>query len=77
MDVFPDSYAKNIIFSVIFQSHCTRASSTLVMKAIKNIKMVVTARTEAARMLDENPDLARCPAARDILVSEKQGVYFE
>lgn len=36
--------------------------SDIAMEALKNIKLVEAARTEAARLVDKDPDLASCPA---------------
>jgi hypothetical protein len=47
------------------------------MEAIKNIKMVEAARTEAEAIINLDPDLSRHPAFLARLSSQKQELHFE
>jgi len=47
------------------------------MEAIKNIKMVEAARTEAQKLLDENPDLSKFPLVSARLSFKLTALHFE
>lgn len=47
------------------------------MEAIKNIKMVEAARTEARELLDKDPELAEYPLLKEKIASEKSDIHFE
>jgi ATP-dependent DNA helicase RecG len=47
------------------------------MEAIKNLKMVEAARTEAEKIIDQDPDLSRHPNFLARLSSQKQEIHFE
>ncbi|MDP3735589.1 MAG: ATP-dependent DNA helicase RecG [bacterium] len=47
------------------------------MEALKNIKMVEAARTEAARLIREDPELERHPSLRALAESRQTAIHFE
>ncbi|MEI6660049.1 MAG: ATP-dependent DNA helicase RecG [bacterium] len=47
------------------------------MEAIKNIKMVEAARTEAIRLINENPELQSYPRLAQVLASKNLNLHFE
>ena len=47
------------------------------MEAIKNIKMVEAARTEAASLVAADPSLSRYPLMKELVESKKQETHFE
>ncbi|HYF10335.1 MAG TPA: ATP-dependent DNA helicase RecG [Candidatus Paceibacterota bacterium] len=51
--------------------------SDIGMEAIKNLKMVEAARTEAARLVAEDPDLARYPLLRERSEAYREALHFE
>jgi len=51
--------------------------SDIAMEAIRNIKMVEAARTEAANIIEKDPDLKKYPSLRAILETQKGDVHFE
>ena len=51
--------------------------SDLGMEAIKNIKMVEAARTEATRLIDEDPELLSYPALRLKVEHKNKHFHFE
>lgn len=51
--------------------------SDLGMEAIRNIKMVEAARTEASKLIDRDPDLATHPLLRTVIEAKKLEVHFE
>jgi ATP-dependent DNA helicase RecG len=51
--------------------------SDLAMEAIKNIKMVEAARTEAARIVDESPEFATYPGIRKYFAEMTSRIHFE
>lgn len=51
--------------------------SDLGMEAIKNIKMVEAARTEAERLITENPDLSSYPLLKSHLDTRNHGTHWE
>ena len=51
--------------------------SDLGMEAIKNLKMVEAARTEAVRLTQTDPTLSKYPRLQDTIVSRKLELHFE
>lgn len=51
--------------------------SDIGMEAIKNLKMVEAARTEAVRIIDTDPELKKYPKLRERLESSAQKIHFE
>lgn len=51
--------------------------SDLGMEAIKNIKMVEAARTEASRIVDEDPDLTAYPILRTHIETGQKDIHWE
>ncbi|MDO8604516.1 MAG: ATP-dependent DNA helicase RecG [bacterium] len=51
--------------------------SDLGMEAIKNIKMVEAARTEASRIIAEDPELSKYPLLRDSVDKNHRGTHWE
>ncbi len=51
--------------------------SDLGMEAIKNIKMVEAARSEAQELISADPELSDSPLLRDRISSEKTDIHFE
>ncbi len=51
--------------------------SDLGMEAIKNIKMVEVARTEAQKILSENPTLDNYPSIKERISNQKTDIHFE
>lgn len=51
--------------------------SDLGMEAIKNIKMVEAARTEAGRLIDTDPGLSQYPLLRDSIDSKHKNTHWE
>ncbi|MEK7568820.1 MAG: ATP-dependent DNA helicase RecG [Patescibacteria group bacterium] len=51
--------------------------SDLGMEAIKNIKMVEAARTEASRIISEDPNLAQYPLLQSRIANEHQDIHWE
>ena len=47
------------------------------MEAVKNIKMVEAARTEAAHLVKEDPELSKHPQLRAVIEAKKLEVHFE
>ena len=47
------------------------------MEAIKNLKMVEAARTEAEKIINQDPELKNCPQFLTRLASKKQEIHFE
>jgi ATP-dependent DNA helicase RecG len=47
------------------------------MEALRNLKMVEAARLEAARLVAEDPELARYPALRELVEKKKHTLHFE
>lgn len=51
--------------------------SDIGMEAIKNIKMVEAARTEAARLVEKDPELSQFPILKERISSNTQKIHFE
>jgi ATP-dependent DNA helicase RecG len=51
--------------------------SDLGMEALKNMKMVEAARTEAQVLVQKDPTLAKHPALREALERQKDRLHFE
>lgn len=51
--------------------------SDLGMEAIKNIKMVEAARTEATRIIDEDPNLTKYPLLRARIETKQKDIHWE
>lgn len=51
--------------------------SDIGMEAIKNIKMVEAARTEAQRMIDADPELSKSFELKDIVAKKSHDLHFE
>ncbi len=51
--------------------------SDLAMEAIKNLKMVEAARTEAAALIQKDPELKKYPLLRERLGDKEQRIHFE
>ncbi len=51
--------------------------SDLAMEGIKNIKMVEASRTEAMRILDEDPELKNYPKLKEALQNKNNKIHFE
>ncbi len=51
--------------------------SDLAMEAIKNIKMVEAARTEATRMIEEDPELKSYPSLQLMVKEKEEDLHFE
>src|SRR5664279_5531824 len=51
--------------------------SDLAMEAIQNIKMVEAARTEATRIVDEDPYFSHYPLVKTYVESQKNSIHFE
>jgi hypothetical protein len=47
------------------------------MEAIKNIKMVEAARTEAILIIEKDPDLTHFPLLKEKVEEKTDGVHFE
>jgi ATP-dependent DNA helicase RecG len=51
--------------------------SDIAMEALQNLKMVEAARTEAARLISEDPSLSRYPALRARASIAEAGMHLE
>lgn len=51
--------------------------SDLAMEAIRNIKMVEYARTEAQKLIEEDPNLENFPELQDIIKQDSYHIHFE
>jgi ATP-dependent DNA helicase RecG len=51
--------------------------SDVAMEALKNLKMVEAARTEAARLIEEDSELSRYPELRKEVAARKKEMHFE
>ena len=51
--------------------------SDIGMEALKNLKMVEAARTEAEAIINDDPDLSRHPEFSKRLSARKQEIHFE
>jgi ATP-dependent DNA helicase RecG len=51
--------------------------SDIAMEALKNLKMVEAARTEAVRLIEEDSDLSRYPELRKEVAERKKDMHFE
>ncbi|MFZ2521884.1 MAG: ATP-dependent DNA helicase RecG [Minisyncoccia bacterium] len=51
--------------------------SDLAMEAIKNIKMVEASRTEAQKLVEEDPELTNYPLLKERLESQNHKIHFE
>lgn len=51
--------------------------SDIAMEALKNLKMVEAARTEAARLIEEDAELSRYPELRKEVAERKKDMHFE
>ena len=51
--------------------------SDLAMEAIKNLKMVEAARTEASKIIDSDPKLEHHPLLKNYIESREQKIHFE
>ncbi|MEX2013825.1 MAG: DNA helicase RecG, partial [Parcubacteria group bacterium] len=51
--------------------------SDLGMEAIKNIKMVEAARTEATKLIEHDPELLKSPLLKERLDSSSTKIHFE
>ena len=51
--------------------------SDLAMEAMKNLKMVEAARTEARALLENDPDLIHYPLLKSLIEKEDEQIHFE
>ncbi|MEQ1561541.1 MAG: ATP-dependent DNA helicase RecG [Nitrospira sp.] len=51
--------------------------SDIAMEAIKNIKMVEASRTEAIRIVDEDPEFKKYPLIQDYFKTQSEKIHFE
>jgi ATP-dependent DNA helicase RecG len=51
--------------------------SDIGMEALQNIKMIEAARSEAVRLLSENPSLSNYPLLQSAVTESKEELHFE